>query len=160
MAIKNSSYTLDNRSCAGLKRLGLNDNGVYDITPVPGYTVEVYCDQETDGGGWTVIQKRLNGSVDFQRSWDAYKRGFGNKNGEYWLGLDAIHILTNSIQNELRVDLQDFDLTKKHALYDNFMIDSEKLKYALHLGIFVESNQTFLTKKIRAMVLVMMIMKI
>ena len=34
---------------------------------------DVFCDQTTDGGGWTVFLKRLNGSVDFYRYWNDYK---------------------------------------------------------------------------------------
>ena len=67
---------------------------------------EVYCDQKTAGGGWTVFQKRQDGSVDFYRGWSDYKRGFGNLNGEFWLGLDKIHPLTVSSSNKLRVDLE------------------------------------------------------
>ena len=33
-----------------------------------------------------VIQRRYDGSVNFTRSWDIYKKGFGRSDGEYWLG--------------------------------------------------------------------------
>ena len=56
-----------------------------------------------------MFQKRLDGSVDFYRSWTEYKRGFGNLAGEFWLGLDSIHRLTTSGSYKLRVDLEDFD---------------------------------------------------
>ncbi|XP_031564055.1 ficolin-2-like [Actinia tenebrosa] len=127
---------IDKTSCASLKSTGKNENGVYEITPVPGYSVQVYCDQVTDGGGWTVIQRRLDGSVDFYRGWKDYKQGFGNKNGEYWLGLDAIHILTNRVPNEIRVDLKDVDGIGAYAAYSAFRVESELEKYRLSLGNF------------------------
>ena len=68
---------------------------------------EVFCDQTTAGGGWTVFQKRFDGSVDFYRGWHDYKRGFGNLTSEFWLGLDKIHRLTVSNSSKLRVDLED-----------------------------------------------------
>ena len=54
-----------------------------------------------------MFQKKRDGSVDFFRAWDDYKRGFGNLNGEFWLGLDKIHRLTVSTGYKLRVDLED-----------------------------------------------------
>ena len=54
-----------------------------------------------------MFQKRFDGSVDFYRGWVDYKRGFGNLNGEFWLGLDKIHRLTVSSSNKLPVDLED-----------------------------------------------------
>ena len=67
----------------------------------------MFCYQKTAGGGWTVFQKRRDGSVDFFRPWDYYKRSFGNLNGEVWLGLDKIHRVTVSGGYKLRVDLED-----------------------------------------------------
>ncbi|XP_031549932.1 ryncolin-1-like [Actinia tenebrosa] len=131
---------MDETSCAGLKKSGISKSGVYEIAPIPGYTVKVFCDQVTDGGGWTVIQKRLDGSVDFFRGWDDYKRGFGNKNGEYWLGLDAMHILTNSTENEIRIDLEDFNMNKTYAIYKSFKVGTESQKYELFIGSFKEGN--------------------
>ena len=67
---------------------------------------DVFCDQTTKGGGWTVFQKRLDGSVNFYRGWADNKNGFGNLKGEFWLGLDKLYRLTKT-KNMLRVDLED-----------------------------------------------------
>ena len=45
--------------------------------------------------GWTVIQNRQDGSVNFLREWGDFKNGFGNLATEFWLGLEKIHMLTN-----------------------------------------------------------------
>ena len=83
-------------------------SGVHKIDPDGLGEFEVFCDQKTAGGGWTVFQKRYGGTVDFFRAWADYKRGFGNLNGEFWLGLEKIRRLTACSSNKLRVDLEDF----------------------------------------------------
>ena len=109
---------------------------MYKIDPDGSGEFEVYCDQKTAGGGWTVFQKRLDGSVDFYRGWDDYKRGFGNLSGEFWLGLDKIHRLTISSSNKLRVDLEDTDGTTAFAEYSSFAVTGESVKYQLSLGSY------------------------
>ena len=90
----------------------------------------------TSGGGWTVFQRRLDGSVDFFRGWQDYKNGFGNLNGEFWLGLDKINRLTTATQNELRIDMEDTSGNTKYAEYDLFAVTSEQQKYQLSLGAY------------------------
>lgn len=71
------------RDCSDYNVLEAKKNGVYRITPDPrNGTFEVFCDMESYGGGWTVIQQRLDGSVSFNRTWAEYKKGFGNL--RYW----------------------------------------------------------------------------
>ncbi|XP_043942854.1 microfibril-associated glycoprotein 4-like [Protopterus annectens] len=112
-------------SCDEIYNQGHRKNGVYQIYPAGPYTpVNVYCDMKTDGGRWTVFQKRKDGSVDFYRNWNAYKSGFGVADGEYWLGLENIFLLTLKRLFELRVDLEDFERNKVFAKYAQFSISS------------------------------------
>ena len=80
-----------------------------------------------------MFQKRLDGTVDFYRGWDDYEHGFGDLNGEFWLGLDKIHRLTKK-PSKLRVELEDFASQTAYAEYDDFGVANEQSKYMLSLG--------------------------
>ncbi|CAH3173426.1 unnamed protein product [Porites evermanni] len=124
------------KNCAEVYKSGDKISGVYKINPDGLGEFEVFCDQKTAGGGWTVFQKRRDGSVDFFRAWDDYKRGFGNLNGEFWLGLDKIHRLTVIGGYKLRVDLEDNYGNTAFAEYSSFSVTSERAKYQLSLGSY------------------------
>ena len=83
-----------------------------------------------------MCQKRLNGSVDFFLDWIDYKVGFGDLNGEFWLGLDKIHRLTSDYNIMPRVDLEDFQGNTAYAEYNMFGVKSETDKYRLKLGSY------------------------
>ena len=54
---------------------------------------EVWCDQDTDGGGWTVILKRLPVSgeqLNFKKPYSSYKKPFGEAEFEYWIGKSVL----------------------------------------------------------------------
>ncbi|KAL9989433.1 hypothetical protein ACROYT_G003982 [Oculina patagonica] len=125
-----------NKNCAEVYQSGGKISGVYKIDPDGLGEFEVFCDQKTAGGGWTVFQKRRDGSVHFFRAWDDYKRGFGNLNGTFWLGLDKIHRLTVSSSDMLRVDLEDIHGKTAFAEYSLFSVASEKAKYQMRLGSY------------------------
>ena len=109
---------------------GQTTSGVYTIRPDNQTAFQVYCDMDTDGGGWTVFQRREDGSVDFYRNWTDYQQGFGNLSGEFWLGLDKIHRLTPTA-TQLRVDMQDFEGNAIYAQYTNFTVGDSVSKYTL-----------------------------
>nr|XP_031290851.1 tenascin-X isoform X5 [Camelus dromedarius] len=94
--------------------------------------LNVFCDMETDGGGWLVFQRRMDGKTDFWRDWEDYAHGFGNLSGEFWLGNEALHSLTKAGDYSLRVDLRDGD-EAVFAQYDSFQVDSAAEYYRLHL---------------------------
>ena len=85
---------------------------------------------ETDGGGWTVFQRRMDGSRDFFLDWKNYDLGFGCIEEEFWLGLNKIHRLTLS-NVSLRVDLEDFDGNTRFAEYSTFSIGNALTQYNL-----------------------------
>ncbi|XP_078340235.1 ryncolin-1-like [Crassostrea virginica] len=114
-----------------------NRDGVYTIHLSTGVKKRVYCDMTTDGGGWTVIQKRFDGSTDFQtKSWQNYAEGFGNPGHEYWIGNDAIHDLTKSGKAKLRIDLKKFNGEQGNVTYSTFKVGSKSEKYKLTVGGF------------------------
>ena len=91
---------------------------------------------ETDGGGWTVLMRRQDGSVDFYLNWTDYKNGFGNLEGEHWLGLDNMHLLTHQSSDspQLRVDLADWEGNTAFAKYDQFSVADEDSDYTLSVS--------------------------
>ena len=109
---------------------------------------------DTDGGGWTVFQRRINGSQDFYLNWTDYVLGFGNVGGEFWLRLHKIHRLTASSPN-LRVDLADFDDNWRFARYKAFRVQNLGTKFRMTVsgysgnagdGLGLSNNRGFSTK--------------
>ena len=104
---------------------------------------KVYCDTITDGGGWLVVQRRIDGSVDFNRDWSEYKKGFGtvpiestDSTGEFWIGLYSLHCLTNQGQWELRIDYTFANGTKGYLTYSNFRVGPATEQYPLTISGF------------------------
>ncbi|XP_006863885.1 PREDICTED: ficolin-1-like [Chrysochloris asiatica] len=82
------------RNCKELLTRGHTLSGWHTVFLPDCQPLTVLCDMHTEGGGWTVFQRRIDGSVDFYRDWAEYKKGFGSQLGEFWLGNDNIHALT------------------------------------------------------------------
>uniref|UniRef100_A0A2K6U2C6 Angiopoietin 2 n=1 Tax=Saimiri boliviensis boliviensis TaxID=39432 RepID=A0A2K6U2C6_SAIBB len=122
------------RDCAEVFKSGHTTNGIYMLT-FPNSTEETkaFCDMEAGGGGWTIIQRREDGSVDFQRTWKEYKAGFGDPSGEYWLGNEFVSQVTNQQRYVLKILFKDWEGNEAYSLYEHFYLSSEELNYRIHL---------------------------
>ncbi|XP_061164203.1 angiopoietin-4-like [Saccostrea echinata] len=116
------------KDCDEYYRQGSRLSGEYIIHPLyANMSIKVHCDMEEGIGGWTVIQNRFNGSVNFANDWDLYLRGFGRADGEYWLGNQLIYYLTTQKKNSLKIEMTDIHGKLWVANYDTFsIIDDEK----------------------------------
>ncbi|ALC40953.1 maker26 [Drosophila busckii] len=95
------------------------------------------CDEHTQGGGWTVVLRRQDGSVDFFLFWQDYKQGFGNVQGEFFIGLDRLRALTKNKDQELLIVMDNNEGVQKYAKYSHFAIDNEQNNYKLStLGVY------------------------
>ena len=132
------SLTHTAKDCDDIWNQGHTQNGIYKIKPSPTCTskslFDVVCDLETVCGGWIVIQRRFDGSENFNRGWDDYKAGFGKLTGEHWLGLEKLHRLTRNGDWKLRVEMEDFYGNTSYAEYTNFSIGDESTYYILSFG--------------------------
>ncbi|XP_061190574.1 fibroleukin-like [Saccostrea echinata] len=122
--------------CKDLHADGYTDTGVYDIYPhgTISSPVRVFCDMETMDGGWTAIQKRVNGSLSFDRSWTEYKNGFGSPEQDVWVGNDIIHQLTKENNSFLYAAITLHNGTRLYELYGRFSVSDETEKYQLFLA--------------------------
>ncbi|XP_060102604.1 fibrinogen gamma chain [Heteronotia binoei] len=135
---------LTGKDCQDIANKGARQSGLYFIKPQK--TKEqflVYCEIDSAGNGWTVIQRRLDGSEDFRKNWIQYKEGFGhlspNDQTEFWLGNEKVHLITtqSTVPYALRIDLDDWSGQTSHADYAHFKLGTEADKYRLTYAFFV-----------------------
>ncbi|NXJ66948.1 ANGL3 protein, partial [Rostratula benghalensis] len=118
--------------CTALYSSGVRSSGVYTIKPNGSEPFSVYCEMKF-GSSWTVIQNRVDGSLDFNQTWDAYSNGFGDLNGEFWLGLNKSYSITKQGDYILRVELQDWKDNKRFVEYA-FSLGGPETNYTLQLS--------------------------
>ncbi|XP_009675418.1 fibrinogen gamma chain [Struthio camelus] len=132
------------RDCQDIANKGARKSGLYFIKPQKAKQMFlVYCEIDSYGNGWTVLQRRLDGSEDFRKSWDQYKEGFGHlspdDSTEFWLGNEKIHLITtqSTLPYTLRIELEDWSGKKGTADYAVFKVGSEEDKYRLTYAYFI-----------------------
>ncbi|XP_065902159.1 fibrinogen C domain-containing protein 1-like [Dysidea avara] len=137
-----NSGPIDNCCCLGYNNNNYNvkSSGVYTIGNFCGVkcsNARVYCDTTSGGGGWTVIQRGQDGSVEFQeRVWVEYEDGFGGLTGEFWLGLRSMNCLTSHGNWEYRIDYQLPNGTKSYLHYKQFAVGPTEDQYQLTISGF------------------------
>ncbi len=116
-------------------RVRNHSSGIFTLNPTENMKFDAYCDMDTHGGGWTVFQKRYDGSANFYRDWDSYADGFGSLDGEFWLGLQKINVAieTSGKLWELLILLESFDRRTAYAKYGTFYVGDAASNYELTL---------------------------
>ncbi|OWF51302.1 ficolin-3-like [Mizuhopecten yessoensis] len=116
-------------------------SGVYTLTPA-GSNVDVFCDMDTVGGPWTIIASRYDGSVDFYKSWNEYKSGFGSLTGEFWLGFENVRLLLAQ-KMKLRIEMEGWSGPLKYVEYDTFDLSDEASEYTLTIGEYSSPDRLY-----------------
>jgi len=124
-----STFPETKHECLDWYNDGFKKDGVYPIRVRGERRIYVFCDMTTDGGGWTVFQKRFNGEVSFNRNWIEYAQGFGDINGEYWLGNELISEATKETHTEARFQATSFGGETQAVKIGNFLVAGEQDKY-------------------------------
>ncbi|XP_037684456.1 angiopoietin-related protein 7-like [Choloepus didactylus] len=122
--------------CSSLFQKNYRISGVYKLPRnefLGSPELEVFCDMETSGGGWTIIQRQKSGLVSFYQDWKQYKQGFGSIRGDFWLGNEHIHRLSRR-PTRLRVEMEDWEGNVRYAEYSHFVLGDEVSSYRLFLG--------------------------
>ncbi|XP_013931407.1 PREDICTED: angiopoietin-related protein 3 [Thamnophis sirtalis] len=129
---KNSNSRGNATDCTWIYNTGERSNGIYSIKPNGSKAFNVYCEMEGENP-WTIIQKRSDGSVDFNQTWESYIDGFGNLEGEFWLGLQKIYSIVDQADYILRIELEDWRANKRYIEY-TFKMGGPDRDYALFLS--------------------------
>ncbi|XP_022081442.1 microfibril-associated glycoprotein 4-like [Acanthaster planci] len=132
-----SEPTVTAADCQEILDAGFTTSGVYTIRN-DGQTTQVYCSIESEAS-FIVFQRRINGSVSFDRTWQEYAEGFGNLTGEFWLGNEKLYDLTRNGSWELVITLRAFDGGEAYVRYRDFKISSARNFYRLQVD-FIDGN--------------------
>ncbi|XP_009987229.1 PREDICTED: fibrinogen-like protein 1 [Tauraco erythrolophus] len=130
--------------CSHLRKT--TPSGVYVIQPAGSPPRVVWCDMDTEGKGWTVVQRNSHDTeITWKQSWTTYKYGFGNVQGDHWLGTESLHLLTQQGTYKVRFIVRNKANVTHYAEYDIFRVESEASGYPLRLGRYSGEGDDYLT---------------
>ncbi|XP_038151033.1 angiopoietin-related protein 3-like [Cyprinodon tularosa] len=117
--------------CSELFNKGERSNGIYAIKPNGSEPFIAFCDMSR-GHGETVIQRRRDGSLNFDQPWEKYENGFGDLQWEFWLGLKKIYPLASQGNSVLHIELEDWKQNRYFIEY-RFYLEGPESDYAIQL---------------------------
>ena len=132
------------QDCREVYNRGCTREGIYTVDPgCPNQKpFQAYC-----SSGYTVFQRRRNGDVDFNQTWEGYKNGFGTLKWEFWMGLQKLHCLTSARPKmEMRIEMTNCDGTSKHAHYNYLHVDREDTDYRLSISGYTGTAGDMMTR--------------
>ncbi|XP_043113876.1 angiopoietin-related protein 3-like [Puntigrus tetrazona] len=121
------------KDCAEVFSRGQKSSGLYVIKPDESQPFLVKC-EFTEEGVFTVIQRRHDGSVDFDQSWEKYEDGFGDFSSEFWLGLKKIYAIARQGHSLLHVQIEDWR-KEKHFFLLQYILEDAVFNYTIHLKL-------------------------
>ncbi|XP_065435933.1 fibrinogen-like protein 1-like protein isoform X1 [Chrysemys picta bellii] len=132
------------KDCSNIPRD--SPSGVQVIQPAGSPPRVVWCDMDTEGKGWTVVQRNsYNTEITWKESWSTYKYGFGNVQQDYWLGNEYLSLLTRQNIYKVRFVVEDKSNNTRYAEYDIFSVEDEPSGYPLRLGRYSGDGEDYLT---------------
>jgi len=111
----------------------------------------VFCHND-DYPQWLTIQNRETNSIDFNRTWFEYRRGFGNvlNQTDFWIGNENLHWLTTTYSCRLKIELTDWYNETRTATYETFHIANAQDGYRIQISGYhgdIESSKKLDSKK-------------
>ncbi|KAL6489809.1 hypothetical protein MHYP_G00001540 [Metynnis hypsauchen] len=128
------------RDCGEVFSTGENTSGLYAIKPNQSEPFLVYC-EFTQEGAFTVIQRRHDGSVNFNLSWQSYEDGFGDFRSEFWLGLKKILSIARQGDSLLRLQMEDWKQEKQSTEFQ-YNLEGPDSNYTIHLRLVDPTSDT------------------
>lgn len=119
----------------GCEKLKIRKNGLYKFD-----NEQQFCYFGGPGSAWIVIQSRgPRMAENFTRNYSEYERGFGDKNGEFWMGnKNIVQLLERFAKVEMRVEMMDMHGNIRFMEYKTFKMakvdDGYKLKLEFKEG--------------------------